>query len=250
MAQRTGVRCATNSNRLERRRFWQDTRAWSPRRWVGPTAGGVPGGFTPPFGSPPPATCRFPLDLQVYQPTGRKALKGGLIQVKERHAFVVFFYTDESGFVPVGQVSAAWDTFVLWGEGGREFRAQNAFFCHRASLICRIHLPVPVLPCCLVPATAPSRVSCLVPFPSPRLQNAIESFESRPDLLNLTKKSAKLTKAINCAQAELVAMAEVGPALVVGAVTSSACLRGDIVASSRGYLGLERHALDLSPRER
>lgn len=43
--------------------------------------------------------------VQVYQPTGRKALKGGLIQVKERHAFVVFFFTDESGFVPVGQVT-------------------------------------------------------------------------------------------------------------------------------------------------
>lgn len=41
---------------------------------------------------------------QVYQPTGPKAMQDGMIEVKERHAFVVFFKTDESGFVPVGQV--------------------------------------------------------------------------------------------------------------------------------------------------
>ncbi|CAM9654448.1 unnamed protein product, partial [Scytosiphon promiscuus] len=40
---------------------------------------------------------------QVYQPTGPKAMQDGMIEVKERHAFVVFFKTDESGFVPVGQ---------------------------------------------------------------------------------------------------------------------------------------------------
>ena len=31
-------------------------------------------------------------------------MQEGMIEVKERHAFVVFFKTDESGFVPVGQV--------------------------------------------------------------------------------------------------------------------------------------------------
>lgn len=31
-------------------------------------------------------------------------MKDGMIEVKDRHAFVVFFKTDESGFVPVGQV--------------------------------------------------------------------------------------------------------------------------------------------------
>ena len=38
-------------------------------------------------------------------PSGEKAMQEGMIEVKERHAFVVFFKTDESGFVPVGQVS-------------------------------------------------------------------------------------------------------------------------------------------------
>ena len=42
---------------------------------------------------------------QVYQPTGPKAMQDGMIEVKDRHAFVVFFKTDESGFVPVGQVT-------------------------------------------------------------------------------------------------------------------------------------------------
>ena len=42
--------------------------------------------------------------MQVYQPSGPKAMHDGMIEVKERHAFVVFFKTDESGFVPVGQV--------------------------------------------------------------------------------------------------------------------------------------------------
>ena len=42
--------------------------------------------------------------MQVYQPSGPKAMADGMIEVKERHAFVVFFKTDESGFVPVGQV--------------------------------------------------------------------------------------------------------------------------------------------------
>lgn len=42
--------------------------------------------------------------MQVYQPSGPKAMQDGMIEVKERHAFVVFFKTDESGFVPVGQV--------------------------------------------------------------------------------------------------------------------------------------------------
>ena len=45
------------------------------------------------------------LEVQVYMPSGEKAMQEGMIEVKERHAFVVFFKTDESGFVPVGQVS-------------------------------------------------------------------------------------------------------------------------------------------------
>ncbi|CAN0345729.1 unnamed protein product, partial [Pylaiella littoralis] len=79
---------------------------------------------------------------QVYQPTGKKAMDEGMIEVKERHAYVVFFKTDESGFVPVGQ-------------------------------------------------------------------NVIQSFGSRQDLLNPTKRPGKgLEKAIILAKAERKSMAE------------------------------------------
>lgn len=55
-----------------------------------------------PVPSPPPSmVC---VVQQVYQPTGVKTIKGASIDVKERHAFVVFFHTDESGLVPVGKV--------------------------------------------------------------------------------------------------------------------------------------------------
>lgn len=84
---------------------------------------------------------------QVYQPTGKKAMDEGMIEVKERHAYVVFFKTDESGFVPVGQV--------------KKTSAQQARAVDRHACLLRVLLawPSEVLYCVwrfVFPLTAPA----------------------------------------------------------------------------------------------
>lgn len=198
---------------------------------------------------------------QVYQPTGKKAMDEGMIEVKERHAYVVFFKTDESGFVPVGQVRekrlhactrhakpqpsrpsycrdmrpphgvrcGAWYCFshrqsppglfhasgITGAVNGHCFLATMLFASSSIARLGYVHFPSsPCLFSCSCVCRACFHAHAVA-------QNVIQSFGSRQDLLNPTKRPGKgLEKAIILAKAERKSMAEVSNVPLTTLVTT------------------------------